>query len=207
MTMPGRRASKFSAKRRAIMLHIIFSKSDFSSNSWILRTLVWMSTWRIEEWRRWRRRRRANNRHTQQPPASTPHRDQISRSGETPHSDDSRNTPRYQVEEKSTGAFGPGSCTEFRCGSCWRSRLGWRHHICKKLPGGVETHSKTPIREVQSQGLKYIHDYDRGSTFYIGPWSQTKQYTYLWQMILKTYQAICFLKIKDPGIIPGNIPS
>ena len=40
MTRPGRRASKFSAKRRAIMLHIIFSKSDFSSNSWILRTLV-----------------------------------------------------------------------------------------------------------------------------------------------------------------------
>ena len=46
-----------------------FPKSEFSSNSWILRTLVWMSTWRIEEWRR-RRRRRANKCHAPQPPAS-----------------------------------------------------------------------------------------------------------------------------------------
>ena len=71
MTMPARRALKFSAQWRAIKLQIIFPKSEFSSNSWILRTLVWMSTWRIEGRRRRRwRRRRANNRQAPQPPAS-----------------------------------------------------------------------------------------------------------------------------------------
>ena len=40
MTVPARRASKFSAQWRAIKLKIIFPKSEFSSNSWILRTLV-----------------------------------------------------------------------------------------------------------------------------------------------------------------------
>ena len=61
----------------------------------------------------------------------------------TPRFDDSRIPPRYQVEENDLGAFRPGPCTEFRCGSCCDSHLSWRHHICKMLPGGVETHSKT----------------------------------------------------------------
>ena len=125
---------------------------------------------------------------------------------------DSRNTPRYQVEEKDIGASGPGSCTEFRYGSCWHSHLGWRHRICEILPG-VETHSKTPIREIQSQGLKDVHSYDRGS------WNHTRQYTFLRQGILKSYQAIYFLTTgilksyqaiyflmtNDFEIIPGNI--
>ena len=33
----------------------------------------------------------------------------------------------------------------------------------QKLPGGVETHSKTPIRETHIQGLKYTHSYDTRS--------------------------------------------
>ena len=69
MTVPARRASKFSSQWRAIKLQIICPKSEFKSNSWILRTLVWMSTWRIEKWRR-RRRRRASKCRAPQPPAS-----------------------------------------------------------------------------------------------------------------------------------------
>ena len=40
MTVPARRGSKFSAQWRAIKRKIIFPKSEFLSNSWILRTLV-----------------------------------------------------------------------------------------------------------------------------------------------------------------------
>ena len=36
MTMPARRASKFSAKRRAVSPKMFFPKSDFSNNSGIL---------------------------------------------------------------------------------------------------------------------------------------------------------------------------
>ena len=113
----------------------------------------------------------------------------------------SRNSSRNEVEEKDIGAFGPGSCTEFRCGSCWRSHLGWRYHICKNLPGDAETHSKTPMRETQIQGFKYIHSYDKGF------WNHTRQYTFVRQRILKSYQAIYILIVKDPEIIPGNILS
>ena len=61
---------------------------------------------------------------------------------------DSRNTLRNQVEKKQLGAFGPGPSTEFRCGSCCDSHFSWRHHIYTVLSGGVETHSKTPTREI-----------------------------------------------------------
>ena len=54
------------------------------------------------------------------------------------------------------GAFRPVPSTEFRGGSCCDSHFAWRYNIFKILPGGVETHSKTPIRKIQSQGLKYI---------------------------------------------------
>ena len=110
-------------------------------------------------------------------------------------------SPRCQVENKNLGAIGPGSCAEFWCGSCCDSHLSWRHHICKQMQGGVETHSKTPTRETQIQGLKYIHCYDKGS------WNDTRQYTFLWQRILKLYQAISFLTTEDPEIIQGNILS
>ena len=85
------------------------------------------------------------------------------------------------------------------------------------LSGGAETHSKTPIRKVQSLGqsqgqsrrecrrqsreLKDIHSYKRGS------WRHTKQYPFLSQRILKAYQAIYFLRLEDPEGIPGNILS
>jgi len=35
----------------------------------------------------------------------------------------------------------------------------------------------------------------------------TQGYKFSGQRILKSYQAIYFLKIEDPEIIPGNIPS
>ena len=93
------------------------------------------------------------------------------------HSDQGSMIPEIHQDirsrNKNIGAFGPGSCTEFRYGSCWHSHSGWRHRICKILPGGVETHSKTPIWETQIQGLKYIHSYDKGS------WNHTTQYTFL----------------------------
>ena len=46
MTMPGRRASKFSEKRRGLLLPI-FSKSHLLSNSCGYRTFARMSTWAI----------------------------------------------------------------------------------------------------------------------------------------------------------------
>ena len=46
MTMPGRRASKFSPKRRALLLPC-FSKSHLLSNSCEYRTFARMSTWAI----------------------------------------------------------------------------------------------------------------------------------------------------------------
>ena len=66
------------------------------------------------------------------------------------------NSPRFQVKKKDIGAFGPDPSAEFRGGSCCASHFAWIYHICKILPGGVEAHSKAPIREIQSQGLKYI---------------------------------------------------
>jgi len=47
MTMPGRRASQFSAKRRALLLPIFFSKSHLLSIFYESRTFARMSTWAI----------------------------------------------------------------------------------------------------------------------------------------------------------------
>ena len=55
--------------------------------------------------------------------------------------------PQGFRSRKNLDAFGPGSYTEFRSGSRRGSHFGWRYHICKILPGGVETHSKAPIRD------------------------------------------------------------
>ena len=49
-------------------------------------------------------------------------------------------------QEKDMGAFRPVPSTEFRGGSCCDSHFAWRYHIFKILPGGIETHSKTPIK-------------------------------------------------------------
>ena len=75
------------------------------------------------------------------------------------------------------------------------------------LPGGVETHSKTPIRETQIQGLKYIHSYDKGSEIIPdnrlsqdrGFWNHTWQYASLRQGILQSYQAIHLILAYDSG--------
>ena len=69
------------------------------------------------------------------------------------------------------------------------------------LPGGVESHSETPTREIQGQGLKFILSDDKGSR------NHTRQYTFLELRTLKSYQATHFLKIQDPEIITGNILS
>jgi len=74
--------------------------------------------------------------------------------------------------------------TEFWGGTCCDSHLGWRYHICKISPGGVETHFKTLAREVQGQGLKFILSDGKGA------WNHTRQYTFLELRTLKSYQAI-----------------
>ena len=38
----------------------------------------------------------------------------------------------------------PAPSTEFRDGSCYDSRTGWRRHICKVLPVCIIPHSETP---------------------------------------------------------------
>ena len=63
------------------------------------------------------------------------------------------------------------------------------------LPGGAETHSKTPTKSWTTSGTKS------------GTKSGTQGYKFSGQRILKSYQAIYFLKIEDPEIIPGNILS
>ena len=62
-----------------------------------------------------------------------------------------RNDIGYRVKTKDIRTLGPGFYTEFRGGSSCASQFGWRYHICKILPGGVETRSKTPIRWIQRQ--------------------------------------------------------
>ena len=53
------------------------------------------------------------------------------------------------------------------------------------LPGGVETHSKTPPKS----------DIESGA----------QAYTFLWKRIRKSYQAIYFAMTKDLETIPGSI--
>jgi len=87
-----------------------------------------------------------------------------------------RKSSRLQVEEKDIRAFRPAPSTEFRGGTCCGSHLGWGAYL-QNLSRGVETHSKTLTREIQSQGLNlyflmtkdpeiipgYIHSKDRES--------------------------------------------
>ena len=61
------------------------------------------------------------------------------------------------------------------------------------MPTGAETHSKTPTKS----GTK--------SRTQSGTKSGTQGYKFSGQRILKSYQAIYFLKIEDPETIPGNI--
>ena len=70
------------------------------------------------------------------------------------------------------GAFGPGPSREFRCGSCCGSHFSWGCSICKQLPGGVDTHSKTLQRNPdqdseneRSQRGKCIRQTIQDSTF------------------------------------------
>ena len=44
------------------------------------------------------------------------------------------------------GALRPVPRTEFRGDSCCASHFAWRYNIFKMLPGGIETHSKTPMK-------------------------------------------------------------
>ena len=60
----------------------------------------------------------------------------------------SRNYPRNQVRIKDILILRPVPSTEFRGGSRGASHFAWRCNIFKILPGGVETHSKTPIKHV-----------------------------------------------------------
>jgi len=105
------------------------------------------------------------------------------------------------VEDKDIAAFRPAPSTDIQDGTCCDSHLGWRYHICKNSQGGVEAHSKTLTREIQSQGLKFILSDDKGS------WHYTKRYTFLESRTLKSYQTIHVLNIQDPGILPGDILS
>ena len=63
------------------------------------------------------------------------------------------------------------------------------------MPGGAETHSETPTQSWTKSGTKS------------GRKSGTQGYKFSGQRVLKSYQAIDFLKIEDAEIIPGNILS
>ncbi len=94
-----------------------------------------------------------------------------------------------QVEEKEIGAFGPGSCTECWCGSCCGGHFGWRDHIFMFLPGDVQTHSKTPVRETHIQGFKYVHSDDKES------WNPTRHILHYCRMDYTNIQ----------GCVPASI--
>ena len=61
--------------------------------------------------------------------------------------------------------------------------------MCKSLLGGAETHCKTPTKSGTKSCTK----------------SGTQGYKFSGQRILKSYQAIHFLKIEDPEIMPGSM--
>jgi len=101
------------------------------------------------------------------------------------HSDQGSIFPGIQqdsVEENDIGTFRPAPSTEFRGSTCCESFVAGDTIFAEKSPGGVETHSKTPTRGVQGQGLKYILSHDKG------PYTKT----------------IHFLRGEDPEIIPHN---
>ena len=64
------------------------------------------------------------------------------------------------------GALRPVPSTEFRGDSCRASHFAWRCNIFKIVPGGIETHSKTPIKVAgfQKHLLKTSEDSENGFT-------------------------------------------
>ena len=84
---------------------------------------------------------------------------------------------------KDIGALRPAPGTEFWGGACCDSHFAWRHRIYDFLPG-VETISKTLIREIHGQGssgyclttkdLEIIPCNTLSWSW--GPWNHTKQY-------------------------------
>ena len=84
---------------------------------------------------------------------------------------------------------------------CWSFCL--EIHICKILPGGVETHSKTPISKTRIKGLKY-------SSIYILMTQDPEIIPGIYCLMTEDPEirpGIYILMKEDPEIIPGSIIS
>jgi len=126
-----------------------------------------------------------------------------------------RNTPKYYIKSRKNISGHSDRVLAQNLNTVFLALpFGLKTPHCKILPGGVDTHSKAPIRETQIQGLKYRHSYDKGSESYqiidflkTGILNSYPAMYFLSTGVLKSYQAIYLCMTVDHNIIPGNILS